>query len=612
MNLHSSSIIRLFFLMKLFYETSLASDIVGKFIIACLVDPIMLTHMATHKQHQAKERSSRRVQMRPGTPVFRVKDQGKMIHETMSEGEDSSIDRDIDHSVDHSDPTLFDPTLFDPTRVSPSKSQKSAISAFNNDFYDELEMNILTSNSEAVSCLILRPELNQLGIDKLMELLEMAFSIYKNSLNSSNLKKKHRKKDILIDLFAKITEEVPSSQLTNILFFSLKRSIPDSIFALAIENVNFLSREDLDLFIREIERIYIWETIEKVGKVRIDEFALKINEISINLKDSKRLTESEQVKEVISIDRTELRSSLSRTFCKVQFVYMTINLLDSLRKSSTAEIPSAYFEDCLNRLFRIGKTEMSLGIDEILGLIEFNFRVFLPEIKEIEPIEKVLKSLHQIIRNHPDLRFIPVRMVGIEDLFFYVEGNLKSMAFARMKYYRSSKITKGQLMNLLNTADLADSQSSNLIILILGMFNINQQNVPEPELDLLNHRPRILMRGLFTFPPRFEGENICTMNEELKETEIIQWNVPEDLFIPSEINLRNEIYLQADSLLNLPRLFLHRVFGLPLSNFAEVMNGMDELPERQELMDVANFFLEKRCSIDQPGSFPLVKIVCIK
>lgn len=223
-------------------------------------------------------------------------------------------------------------------------------------------------------------------------------------------------------------------------------------------------------------------------------------------------------------------------------------------------------DEPLVRLFDIGRTELLIATDLMICLIDPVLNVFLTRItpNQAEPMGRFMKVLHDTINMQPDLKCIPKKMHGAEDIYFYTQKNLINLAQARLKYYRSIRLSKGQLLSLLNISEIAEAFKTDLMIMILGMVNIDKSQVNEKDLNLLGVRSKILLKGFLTIPKRFNGE-LCTTNIALKQTESVIWDLL-DLFIPREMDaFFNDMLTLSETFI-----FLFRVFGLPLTNFAEV------------------------------------------
>lgn len=597
------SVMRLLCLMKIFCEVILASEEAGDLLTAALMDPLMLTHKATHQvietKSPLKEQSSKLI--RPGTPGPLVINRlSPMVVKTMKQKK----------KRDRADVLLRNPTI--PQRLEPirksswgSTSSSSGGSPIGTeDFFEEIEAAIKVSHLEAVSYLSTRQEMRKLKVEDLLELLTLSYERYVLKYS----------REIFPQLFTEIVDKIvpkyhPSS-LKEFTSFALNKSVPKRLFSIAVKHVRLLSKADLSEFIREIETKYIWEKIDQLGMGHVKTFALVIDEIAANLDRTEDFVETDYVKEVISIDeeKSKIGQKFSKTLNQVQFVYMTIYLLGGL-KSLDPSSDDESLRKPLNQLFDIARNELSIETERILELLEPMTKFYLPLVTEeqVEPMGRFMKILHETIKAQNDLPYIPTRMREVEDIYIYIQSNLINLAQARLKYYRSSRLTKGQVLALLNTAEIADAVDPRLILLILGTVNIDPINISEKDLKFLNYRPRVLMKGFLTFPARFDGD-ICIPNPLLKQTQNVIWDLPDDLFLSKDGHFYDKgSFIMTETLMNLPRLFLYRVFGLPM-NFAEVDVGMDELPEKRELIDVANFFLERWCSIKNPGSYPIVRV----
>ena len=82
-------------------------------------------------------------------------------------------------------------------------------------------------------------------------------------------------------------------------------------------------------------------------------------------------------------------------------------------------------------------------------------------------------------------------MEGVEDLYIYFQQNMINLSKARLKLYRSSKITKHQLLSLLNSAEFSDSpESSEFMLAILGSIMVPQHAISEEDLLSTLTRPK--------------------------------------------------------------------------------------------------------------------------
>lgn len=470
------------------------------------------------------------------------------------------------------------------------------------DFHEEIEAAVSQSNADACSYLSQRPEMKLLKSEDLFELLQSAFTRFKNSKNSKRL---------FLELFENIIDgivpEIHPYDYKKFIILATKQEIPRSLFSVVCKHIKLLSKQSLNEVVRKIDIKYIWEQIERNRIGNLKRFNFMIIEIADNLENSEDLVKLDYVKNILSMTNGEaLGTSFAKTLAKVQFIYMTTYLLGAL-KSIDPQDDNNQMKDAINNLIKIGRNDLKLDTDIILQLMEPVWKVFLRRITPVqaEPFGRFMATLHEIILEQTDdLPFIPSTMTGSEDLYLYVTNNLTNLAQARLKYYRSNRLTKGQLLTLLIAAELVSQTNPEMILVVLASINVNPRSLSESDFESLGPSSRTALKLLFTIPKRFEGE-ICTPYPELKHSEKISWKLPADLFISDDPG--NIAFLLTDVLLNVPRLFLYRVFGLPLMNFAEVGPGMNEIPEMKELLDISNFFLEKWCSNEE--SHPKVKVV---
>jgi hypothetical protein len=105
----------------------------------------------------------------------------------------------------------------------------------------------------------------------------------------------------------------------------------------------------------------------------------------------------------------------------------------------------------------------------------------------------------------------------------------------------------------------------------------------------------LMLKFVFTFPSKFRG-NVCTSLKDEQHSERVLWKLPQDLFIPPNLEPSDNLYPIIALLMNVPRLFLTRVFNLPLE-FSKIKPGTSEIPDVTELIDAANFFLDRWCAV---------------
>lgn len=335
-----------------------------------------------------------------------------------------------------------------------------------------------------------------------------------------------------------------------------------------------------------------------------------IMEIADNLEKCEDLVESDRVKEVLSMRKDAKTSKMFATILvKTQFVYLTTYLLSAL-KAIDPENKTKDISDALNNLITIARTDLQLETETILEFMEPVWKVVLHQItpEQSEPVGRFMSALHQIILQQDDLPFIPSMMSGVEDLYLYVANNWINLTQARLKHYRSSKLTKSQLFTLLMAADFSSEHDPSLLLSLLAPIQLDPKTVTEQDFESLSLNSRIALKIFFTIPKRHEGE-ICTSHESLKQVEPVTWKLPEELFITEDDYKNITVFPLAETLYNLPRLFLYRVFGFPLHNFAEVGQIMSEFPEMRELIDISNFFLDRWCSNNPDGPYTRIKIV---
>jgi hypothetical protein len=468
-------------------------------------------------------------------------------------------------------------------------------------FHEKIKAAVAQSNAEACSYLSKRPDMKQLEAEDLFKLLQYAHNLSKNSRNARRL---------FLELFEEIVDAiVPKNyphHFQKFIILIAKPEVPERLFSLACKHVKLLSKHSLNDLIRKIEINYIWDQIERVDHINLKKFNFRIIEIADNLEKCQDLVRLDYVKKIISMTNGEtLGKSIVKTLSKVQFIYMTTYLLGAL-KSIDSQDNNDQMKESLRNLIKVVRNDLRLKTDVILELIEPVLKAILPKLsqEQAEPFGRFMAILHEIILEQPDVPLVPSSMIGCEDLYLYITSNSINSAQARLKYYRSNRLTKGQLLTLLIAAELANQGNSNLILMILASIQVNQSDLSKQDFENLGLSSRTALKILFTIPRRFEGQ-ICTPNPELKHTESVSWKLPEDLFISQDPGIY--AFILTDTLLNIPRLFLYRVFGLPLMNFAEVESGMNEIPEMKELIDISNFFLDKWCSNED--SYPKVKIV---
>lgn len=471
------------------------------------------------------------------------------------------------------------------------------------DFYEEIKVAISRSNFDAYSHLSKRPEMKLLESDKLFDLLDSSLDRYTDSNNSRRL---------FVELFKDVVDgivpEIYPNDFEKFIVLATKRTVPSKLFSLACKHLKLLSNDSLNELVCKIELKSVWAQLGKVGISDFKRFNFMIIEIAANLENSEDLVRLDYVRKILSTDKSEsLGKTYLKTLVKVKFIYMTTYLLSAL-KSIGPQNESSKMRKAINNLFKIGQNNFKMDIGNILELMEPVWKIVLPQItpEQAEPFGRFMRTLHGTILDQINLPFIPSEMTGMEDLYLYVTNNLINLTQARLKYCRSNRMTKGQLLTLLIATKFSSKNDPNMILVILASIQINPRIISAQEFESLGLRGQMALKIFFTIPKRFDGE-ICTPNAELKQTESIAWKLPADLFISE--NPDKNIFILTDMLLNLPRLFLYRVFGLPLMNFAEVGSGMNEIPEMKELVDISNFFLERWCSNNSEAPYPRVKVV---
>lgn len=584
-------LLRIVYLMKVFCGNVSAAEssakLTGEIITAGLMDPIMLSHMANHQIMSLAENESKNsnFMVRPATPgPFQL---STFLPTTII---NSLSKRRRDLKL----PLIKNPTVLEPIEIMRErKSSWPSLQLDTGNFYDQIVLAIRKNKYDLTSRLALRPEMAKLNWNELFNLLMISYFRYLDS----DLRFRDIFEELFHDIVLDIVPKLYPYHFFDFILFSLKKHIPTRLFLKACKHVNLLSKNELNELIKRVE----------TGKRNGRNFAIIVQEIAINLDRSEYLIETDHVINTLSSAKINPEKNNYEEFLnlssKIKFVYMSVHVLSVLRRMNS----ESNFQFDLDELFRVANNELSFQTENILILFEPVLKVFLPKIttEQIEPMGRFTKDLHDIIKSQTNLPLIPTKMIGVEDLFFYVKNNLISLTLCRLKYYRSNRITKGQLLGLLNMSDF-ENNNLDVTLLLLGMVKFDQRTFSEKDFNFIySDSLRILIKGIFTFPKTYDG-GICTMREGFKLSENILWNLPLNLFISSCED--KDIFKISDALFSLSRLFLYRVFGIPLSELTKVNANIEELPDKRELISVSNFFLERWCSLNHPGSFPLVKI----
>ena len=598
--------------------TSETEEISGEAVTAVLMDPLSLGHRATHPiKNTEKKPFSRPLTPRPNVlslsplnldsssnPLAPAKETKKNSEFGISMLEKPSV-------------TEVEPLKSSMAMSSGSKKSlksKSLWHLINNNlpissdqFYAKMEEVILAADSDACLCIASRPEMRQLSAEKLLDLLERA-----RRLSMISTRSNHLFRELFTEVVVNIVPSTHPESFKKFIMMAVKKHVSINLLVSACKHIKLLSNNDLNELIHEIEMKFVWERLERIGIPDMSSFNAMIMEIAINMENSENVLNFDHVVDVLSVKEASSTGYIfSSTLKRLKIVYMTTFMVSTL-KSANSENSDEEIMRSLTVFFEIGSKELQLNIEIILEHIEQVWKVILPSAKpeQTEVLGRFLKILHEVILNQKSLPYIPSKMVGIEDLYIYFEENLVNLVKARLKFYRSSKITKLQLLSLLNKAEiLDDDNSTEFMIILLGSVNVSKQSITDEDLKSIFVGPRILLEGMFTFPAKYSGD-ICTSDINFKQSEKFIWKLPADLFINEDSIESSGIFLLSEIFSQLPRLFLFRVFGLPMNSFSKIYIGMNELPEAQELIDTVNFFLERWCATNSKTEiYPVLKII---
>lgn len=590
--------------------TSESEGKLGEAAVALLMDPLLLSHRATHQfiPEEKKPSYSHRRPQTPGPNVPRLSPV-KLV-ETKSERKTSRsrvmslIENPALKKTTESSGRLK--PISPRNELTPRKSEPVS-PIIVDPFYKEIEDAIMSLDSETLSGIAARPEMKSLPKEKLLDLLDFAHLRSRLSKTTAEFYR-----DFFIEIVSKIAPENFSESYKDFIMATVQKRAPRHLLEAACKNINLLSMEELNELIHEIENKLIWRSIDRTGKPQMEIFNEMIMMIAINLGNCEHIFDLDHVRDMFAI-KTRVSDTylITKSRNRLKFIYMSVIMVAGL-KTANSKIMDDEFMITLVPFFEMGRQDFNLSSRKILGFINQIWKVVLPSIKpeQTEALGRFMKMLHEVIKNQSDLTYVPINMVGLEDLHFYIECDLLYLAKARLRLYRLSKIKKSQLISLLNSAEMLNNDNaSELIIDLIGAVNISPQFINESDLKALFVRPRMLLQGTFTIPKRYSRE-ICTSNAELKQSKNIIWDLPADLFVEKEPTDLSEIYLLMETLSDLPRLFLFMVFGIPINNFTKVTLGMNELPEVRELVDIVNFFLERWCGINSnTGTYPIFKVL---
>ena len=608
-------LMRLLYLFNFIFDvlTSESDGKLGEAAAAALMDPVLLAHRATHQVLPEKKTFNRRPAT-PGPGVVRLSPL-TLANPNVSKKEANTKRRGRAVTL-HDNPVVITPEPCGRLKplskqAAPRKSSwgssKSSSPIESDEFFDEIEAAIKESNQDACSYMAARPEMKSLSTDELLDLLQVA---HRRSFISWNSKEIFQ--ELFADVVLRIVPENHPQSFKKFIMLAVQHTVPLALFSSACKHINLLSSQDLSDLIHEIELKFVWQRIERTGKADLKRFNSMIMEIAINMKNCESILELDYIKDVFSLSmESSAGFAFTLALSKIKMIYMTVHMLAGLKDVNSSD-SERDLKEALSAMFQYGKIELGLDTEIICSYIDSVWKVFLLFAKpeQSESLGKVLKTLHEIIMQQVDIPYIPKKMDGVEDLYIYFQQNMINLSKARLKFYRFSKITKYQLLSLLNSAEFSDApDSSEFMLAILGSIIVPQQAISEEDLLSTLTRPKILLKGSFTIPRKYSGD-ICTSNINFKQAETMIWNLPADLFVPDEPANPEEIFSLTEILYELPRLFLFRVFGIPMNESFKASLGTSELPESQELIDIANFFLERWCATNSGREiYPIIKIV---
>lgn len=592
--------------MQMFSE-SLASDMeaVGSTLTAALLNPTILTHQATHQHNpppivqssDVKYHSRPRPQT-PGTfgkaalaplkPIAqplrrRLRNQ---IYQVRSEGSLQNLKSNLES-------------------LEPVRTASPSVSLVR--YFMFLEDAISNGDSDKLFRLLAKEEVKLLSGQNLMDLLEFSHASIKKTRKESS-------RALYEDLFEELVANTVPQTNPGALHYFIKRAadpnVPLRIFRAACKNVKLLSKHQLEVLIEDLSKTRIWQRLDRVGKRHLLWFNAVILEIANNLDVPTSILDLEYVKIVLSQRHLGMSDDkFSSAMKHVQFIFKSLKVFADLKRSESSKDPE------------LSTIEVKLWIDNACNDLDLSTETILTYVDEIwkhifrsmtvdqfESLGRFMVDLRAAFMEQTQLSLISDKLPGIEDLYVFVHLNLKHLTAARFKLFKPKGLTKGQVMALLTVADESIPFESEIIAFLLSKIQITRESFSEVELDSLSSRLQIFIRGIFTFPER-TLDSICTRDAELKGSKEVKWSLPEDLFISEDPYKQVDNFVLADAFTNLRRLFLHRVFGIPFSDFGKVQQDADEVPEMKEMHEITNFFIERWCAMQPIRSLPLVKII---